>query len=108
MGGNLSTGSFICQKTPGQKCSCRHHMRYTRGVELKGDAYDRLAELQIDKVAVQKDILLKQLGEAATDLEREHIQEELDTIDGRRESDRSEEADWAKRTCLTSGEWGEV
>ena len=33
---------------------------------MKGDAYDRLAELQIDKVAVQKDIHTKQLEDEAT------------------------------------------
>ena len=36
-------------------------MRYTQGVELKGDMWDRLAEFQIDKVAVQNDMPAKQL-----------------------------------------------
>ena len=50
--------------------SCRYHMRYTRGVEAKGDMRDRLEELQIDKVAAQKDTPAKQLedGEIHGDL----------------------------------------
>ena len=49
---------------------------------MKGDAYDRLEELQIDKVAVQKDISTKQLEDEATvGVEREQLQEELGGIE---------------------------
>ena len=48
-------------------------MRYTRGVEAVGDVWDRLAELQIDKVEVQKDIPKKQLEDEGIDgIEREN------------------------------------
>ena len=63
-------------------------MRYTRGVEAKGDMWDRLAELQIYKVAAQKDIPTKQLEdeEIAGDL-RAHLRRELGEILERWESD---------------------
>ena len=82
-------------------------MRYTRGVELKGDAHARLEELQIDKVAVQKDIFVKKLGGSSTvGVEREQLQEELDTVEERWGSGRSEEAsDLTNRPFLTSEEW---
>ena len=57
------TGSFICRQTPDQRCARRYRMRYTRGVEVNGDMWDRPAELQIDKVAVRKDIPTNQLGD---------------------------------------------
>ena len=41
--------------------SLRHHMMYTRGVEATGDMWDRLSELKIDKVAVQRDTPAKKL-----------------------------------------------
>ena len=55
-GGNGLGAAFICRL---QSCACRYRMRYTRGVEVKEDMWGRLAELQIDKVAAQKDILKK-------------------------------------------------
>ena len=60
-GGDRSAGSFICQQTQDQRCAWRYQVRYTRGVEAQGDIWDRLAELQIDKASVQKDIPAKQL-----------------------------------------------
>ena len=39
-GGNHGAWSFICQL---QWCSCRYQMRYTRGVDVKGDMWDRQA-----------------------------------------------------------------
>ena len=58
--------SSICRL---QWRSCRYHMRYTRGVEAKGDMWDRLEELQIDKVAVQKDIPARKLSDVGGFLE---------------------------------------
>ena len=76
---------------------------------MKGDAYDRLAELQIDKVEVRKDIPTKQLeADATVGAEREQFQEELGGVEERWESDRSQEEDWAKRPLLTSEEWRAV
>ena len=59
-GRNRGEWSFICQL---QWCSFRYHMRYTRGVAAKGDMRDSLEEFQIDKVAVQRDIPTKNLGD---------------------------------------------
>ena len=105
-GGSQIAGSFICPQTPEQRCACRYHMRYTRGVELKGDAYDRLAEFQIDNVAVQRDIPIKQLEDETTvGVERGQLQEELGGIEERWESDRSDEEEWTKRPFMPSEEW---
>ena len=41
----------------------RYHAKYTRGVIEKGEMWYRLAEWEIDKVAAQKEISQKQLGE---------------------------------------------
>ena len=38
-------------------------MKYARGVVVKGDIWGKLAELEIDRVAVQKDILERKLPE---------------------------------------------
>ena len=43
--------------------ACRYHVMYTRGVIEKGEGRGKLAELQIDKVAAQKEISKKQLEE---------------------------------------------
>ena len=62
--------------------------------------------MQIDKVAVQRDIPAKQLeDESAVGVEREQLQEELGGIDEKCESDRPEEEDWAIRPNLTSEDW---
>ena len=81
-------------------------MRYTRGVEAQVDMRDRLAELQIDKVALQKDIPSKQLedeeiaGDLGTQLGRE-----LGEILERWGSVRTEEEDREQRPLLDSAEW---
>ena len=41
--------------------ACRYHMEYTSGIVEKGDICDRMAELQIDKIPDQKEILKKKL-----------------------------------------------
>ena len=38
-------------------------MKYTRGIVEKEDIWEKLAELQIDKVAARKEILKKKLEE---------------------------------------------
>ena len=58
-GGNQIAWSCIFQQTTDKRRARRYHVRYTRGVEVKGDMWDRIEELQIDKVAVQKDIIAK-------------------------------------------------
>ena len=99
-GGNGQGVAFIYRL---QSLACRYHRRYTRGVEAKGDMPDRLAELQIDKVAERTDILTNQLeeGDIAGDL-RSQLRSELGSILERWESDRSEEADQTTRPLLNS------
>ena len=84
-------------------------MRYTRGVESKGDIWDRLEELQIDKVSAQKDIPAKQLGveEISGDL-RAQLRRELGGILEIWECDRTEESDQKKRPLLDSEELGVI
>ena len=67
---------------------------------------DRLAELQIDKVAVRKDIPTNQLGgdEIAGDMGAQ-LRRELGGILDRWGSGRTEEADQKKRPLLGSDEW---
>ena len=43
--------------------TCRYHKRYTRGYEKRGDYWDPLAALFVDKVAIRNDIMEKHLGE---------------------------------------------
>ena len=82
-------------------------MRYTRGLEAKGDMWGRLAELKIEKVAVQKDIPTKQLeDEEIAGWGRAQLRRELVGIHHRWESGRSEEEDQKKRPFLDSDEWG--
>ena len=61
----LNTGarSPICQIPLKDGCACRHHMRYTRGIKLKGDQRERLSELQVDRIALQRDIPKHQIAE---------------------------------------------
>ena len=69
--------------------------------------WDRLAELQIDKVAARKDIPTKKLEDEdiAGDLS-DRLRWELGGILERWESDRSEEEDQKqKRPLLNSSEW---
>ena len=51
--GNGHGAAFIFRL---QSSACRYRMRYTRGVEAKGDTRDMISELQRDIVAAQKDI----------------------------------------------------
>ena len=74
---------------------------------MKGDMRDRLAELQIDKVAVQKDIPAKQLGddEISGDM-RSQLRRGLVEIPDRWGSGRTEESYQKKeRPLLDSDEW---
>ena len=46
--------------------ACRWHMRYTRGVRYKELQRGQLAELQMDTISLQRDILIeKNTGELA-------------------------------------------
>ena len=69
---------------------------------MKGDMWDRLAELQIDKVASRKDSPKKKLeGDIDGDL-RAQLRRELGGILERWGSGRSEEEDQKKRPLLNS------
>ena len=52
--------AFICQIPANDTCACRYHMRYTKGIRLKTSQWEQRAELQIDSVALQRDILVRQ------------------------------------------------
>ena len=60
LGGNSSERAFMCHVGG---CDCRYRVKYTRWVIARGDEWGKLAELQIGKVAAQKEIPNKQLGE---------------------------------------------
>ena len=59
-GRNDHGAAFLCQENGG---AFRPHVKYARGVVVKGDIRERRAELQIGRVAARKDILERQLAE---------------------------------------------
>ena len=87
-------------------CSCRYDVKYTRGVIEKGEERGELSDLQIDKVAAQKDIAKKKLGEDdIPDGLRIEIRDELGNINRRWESSREEDEKQRGMHLLTSQEW---
>ena len=85
-------------------------MKYGRGVVVKGELWDRVAELKIDRVEVRNDILERQLTDAdISNAWRRELANELGGIATRWESSRSEEeADQKKRPLHNSQEWGGI
>ena len=83
-------------------------MKYGRGVVAKGGIWGRISDLQIDRVAVQKGILERQLEDGdIPNAVREELGGELGGILKRCESARCEEdADQKKRPLINSYEWG--
>ena len=81
-------------------------MRYARGWGEVESRWAPLAVLLVDKVVVQKDILGNQLGKSEiTEIGRQGIRQELDSVNKRWESGRSQNAVGAeKRPVLTSEE----
>ena len=76
---------------------------------MKGDMWDRLAELQIGKVAVRKDTPPKLLEDEAIDGDlRAQLRRGPGGIMERWGIDRSEEADQKKRPLLDLAEWGVI
>ena len=58
-------------------CACRHHTRYTRGRERRGDQWRPLEALFVDRVAIQEDISGNQLTKSEiTEDERRGTQQE--------------------------------
>ena len=55
-GRNNGVESFMRRIPIGNGCARRYHMRYTRGIKVKVDQWDNLDGLQIDRIALQKDI----------------------------------------------------
>ena len=58
-GRNTGRRTFICQIPAKDTCDCRYHMRYTKGIRLKASQWGQMEELQIDSVALQRDILVR-------------------------------------------------
>ena len=81
-------------------------MKYGRCVVEKGDIWDNLAGLRIDKVAVPKDILEWKLSEEEiSNARRTELRNELGGIRERWKTSRNEEADQKKRHLPNSYEW---
>ena len=76
----------------------------------RADRWIQLAELFVDKVSIQKDILRDQLGGIyITEADRREIQHELDLVNKRWESGRSQDVVGKdKRPLLASKEWVEI
>ena len=73
-------------------CARRYRVKYGRCVVAKGGIWGRIAELQIDRVASQSDILERQLSDDdIPNALRGELRNELGGILKRRESARSEE-----------------
>ena len=94
LGGNRSGRAFMCQVGG---FSFRYRTKYTRGVIERGEERGKLAELQIDKVAAQREVTKKQLeGEDIPDGLRVEIKSELASIRKRWEPPRDEDAKQGK------------
>ena len=72
----MSADTFICQipwEGLEEICACRWHMRYTRGVVFKDGSCEKLSELQIDTVAMQRGMLMDESAKAeCTEEKRSH------------------------------------
>ena len=92
----MSSDTFICH-IPWQGgeriCACRCHMRYARGVVLKDGQFEKLAELQIDTIALQRGMLVgENAGINCTKEKMEHNARLIQRTDGRWETSRTSEA----------------
>lgn len=106
LGGNMSDKESICQVWG---CACHYRMKYTRGVIATGEEWAKLAEWQIDKLSVRKEVLGKQLEEAdIPDGLGVEIKGELGSIDKRWGSSRGEGAKQEKRPLLTPLGWADI
>ena len=87
-------------------CACRWHMRYKMGVVFKDGPWGKLAELQIDTVALQRGMRMEENAKADC-TEEKGIQNErlIRMTDERWEAKRTEEADISKRPQIAYGEW---
>ena len=106
-GMNAGARTPICQIPLKGWRACRHHMRYTRGFKLKGDQRDGLSELQVDRIALQRDIPKHKIEEKDDSEElKENSRGQLGKLEDRWETDRLEgETDFAKRPLLEYEEW---
>ena len=109
-GRNMGTDSPIRQIPWGDTeyiCACRWRMRFNRGVSYKEFQWGELAELQMDKVALQRWILAEENSQDACEGERKaHNAKISEQIDSRRELDRGENADTGKQPLLNYEECG--
>ena len=81
-------------------------MRYTRCVRYKERQWGQLAELQVDGIALQRDILVEQNKREPTDNEqRDSNVRLLAEIDERWGMSRTENADIAKKPPLSYNKW---
>ena len=81
-------------------------MRYARGVVLKDGPYEKLAELQIDTIALQRGMLVG--GNAGANCTKEKIEHNTRLIqrtDERWEVARTDEADLKKKPLINYKEW---
>ena len=97
--------SPICQIPWGNvehTCACRWRMRFSRWVRYKECQWGELAELQMDKVALQRWIWIDGNSQEACEGERKaHIVKLLGHIDSRWGFGRTEDADTNKKPCRT-------
>ena len=111
-GRNAGAESSICQ-IPWQNkpiiCSRRWRMRYTRGVRFKERQWGHLAELQMDTISSQKDILIDQnRNERAERETKEFNLMLLAGINERWESSREEGDDTTKKPLVDYDEWRSI
>ena len=84
-------------------------MRYTDGIRLKTSQWGKMAELQIDSVALQRDILARQNGNDSTTMgRRERDRRLLVVLDNRWESSREADADQNEKPLIGYEEWGVI
>ena len=105
----MSRDTFICQ-IPWQGveriCAGKWHMGYTRGIAFKDGPWGKLAELQIDTIALQRGMLMGgNAGANCTEEEMDHNARSIRRTDERWEATRTEDADTMKKPLIKYKEW---
>ena len=81
-------------------------MRYTIRIRLKVSQREHMAELQIDRIVLQRDILVRQNESDGTEVEKMEFNRRLiASIDDRWGSSREEDADATKKPLIGYAEW---
>ena len=105
-GRHTGVQSFMRQIAIRQACSCLYRMRYSGRIKLKMSQWGNMDELQIDKVALQRDILIRQNESERTEKDLEEFDRKfLSAIEERCEPGSEEDSDISTIPLIRYGEW---